>query len=35
MLASARVMPSRLLDTGYEFSDFELEPALRHMLGRY
>ncbi|TFG63008.1 MAG: DUF1731 domain-containing protein, partial [Gemmatimonadales bacterium] len=35
MLASARVVPSRLIETGYEFHDFELESALRHMLGRY
>ncbi len=34
LLASARVVPSRLTDTGYEFCDSELEPALRHMLGQ-
>ena len=35
LLASARVVPSRLTDTGFEFRDSELEPALRHMLGQY
>lgn len=35
LLASARVMPSRLTDTGYVFCDSDLEPALRHMLGQY
>lgn len=35
MLASARVEPSRLIEAGFEFCDFELESALRHMLGRY
>jgi uncharacterized protein (TIGR01777 family) len=33
-LASARVVPRRLLDTGYEFRHPHLEPALRHLLGR-
>jgi NAD dependent epimerase/dehydratase family enzyme len=35
LLASARVSPARLMDTGYEFMDGDLEAALRHMLGRY
>jgi uncharacterized protein len=34
MLASARVEPRRLLDTGYVFHYPELEGALRHVLGR-
>jgi uncharacterized protein (TIGR01777 family) len=34
LLSSARVIPERLEGTGYEFQDPELEPALRHMLGR-
>ncbi len=34
LLASARVAPSELERTGYEFTDPLLEPALRHMLGR-
>jgi uncharacterized protein len=29
-----RVVPQRLLDLGYEFRHGELEPALRHVLGR-
>jgi uncharacterized protein (TIGR01777 family) len=33
LLASARVMPNRLLATGYRFRFTELEPALRHLLG--
>lgn len=33
LLASARVMPARLQDTGYVFRYAELEPALRHVLG--
>jgi hypothetical protein len=33
-LASARVIPGRLLETGYEFRYPELERALRHLLGR-
>jgi NAD dependent epimerase/dehydratase family enzyme len=32
ILASARVVPSRLLDTGYVFRLAELEPALKHAL---
>lgn len=34
ILASARVEPRRLLDTGYVFHYPELEGALRHVLGR-
>ncbi|MCL7990183.1 MAG: TIGR01777 family oxidoreductase [marine benthic group bacterium] len=34
LLASARVYPKRLEATGFPFRDPELEPALRHMLGR-
>jgi len=34
LLASARVVPKRLLDTGYAFRSPELEPALRHLLGK-
>lgn len=33
LLASARVVPGRLQETGYEFLDPELEAALGHMLG--
>jgi uncharacterized protein len=33
-LSSARVRPQRLLETGYRFRHPELEPALRHVLGR-
>ena len=33
-LSSARVLPKRLLESGYEFRCPELEPALRHVLGR-
>ena len=32
--ASARVVPRRLLDSGYVFQWPTLEPALRHLLGR-
>jgi uncharacterized protein (TIGR01777 family) len=35
LLAGARVTPRRLMETGYEFGDGDLEAALRHMLGRY
>jgi NAD dependent epimerase/dehydratase family enzyme len=28
------MVPERLLRTGFPFRDPELEPALRHMLGR-
>lgn len=34
LLASARVMPERLLETGYAFRFRVLEEALRHVLGR-
>ncbi len=34
MLASFRVKPSRLLETGFQFRFPELEPALRHLLVR-
>jgi uncharacterized protein (TIGR01777 family) len=33
LLASARVVPRRLLDTGYPFRFPDLESALRHLLG--
>lgn len=35
LLSSAYVVPAALERTGYEFSDPLLEPALRHLLGRY
>jgi uncharacterized protein (TIGR01777 family) len=34
LLASARVLPSRLLESGYRFRHPDLESALRHVLGR-
>jgi hypothetical protein len=34
LLASIRVVPRRLEETGYKFRDAQLEPALRHVLGR-
>ncbi len=34
LLASARVEPVKLKETGYEFRHPELEGALRHLLGR-
>jgi uncharacterized protein (TIGR01777 family) len=34
LLTGQRVMPQRLLDTGYRFEHPELEPALRALLGR-
>jgi uncharacterized protein (TIGR01777 family) len=34
LLASARVVPRRLLDTGFQFRLPELEPALKHVLNR-
>ena len=34
LLASTRVEPQRLLETGYEFRQPTLEDALRHLLGR-
>jgi NAD dependent epimerase/dehydratase family enzyme len=33
-LADQRVSPQRLLDRSYQFRHPELEPALRHLLGR-
>jgi uncharacterized protein (TIGR01777 family) len=33
LLASARVMPTRLQQSGYHFRFEQLEPALRHLLG--
>jgi uncharacterized protein len=35
LLASARVLPSRLLQSGYRFEHPQLGGALRHVLGRY
>jgi uncharacterized protein len=34
LLGGARVIPERLMASGYEFRHPELEPALRHVLGR-
>jgi NAD dependent epimerase/dehydratase family enzyme len=34
LLSSQRVAPNALLASGYEFSYPQLEPALRHVLGR-
>lgn len=34
ILKSVRMMPEALLDSGFRFSYPELEPALRHVLGR-
>ena len=34
LLASSRVFPERLGATEFPFRDPELDPALRHMLGR-
>lgn len=34
LLASARVRPAKLVDAGFRFRFAELEPALRHLLGR-
>jgi uncharacterized protein (TIGR01777 family) len=34
LLASIRASPERLAETGFEFADPELEPALRRLLGR-
>jgi NAD dependent epimerase/dehydratase family enzyme len=34
LLASARVLPNRLQEAGYEFRFPELEAALRHVLGK-
>jgi NAD dependent epimerase/dehydratase family enzyme len=35
LLASARVMPVRLEQTGYQFRYPALDGALRHVLGRH
>lgn len=34
LLEGANVVPQRLIDSGYQFRYPELEPALRHVLGR-
>jgi len=34
LLASARVVPRRLEETGYRFRFPELHGALRHLLGK-
>lgn len=34
LLTSARVMPEKMLKTGFAFQHHTLEPALRHLLGR-
>lgn len=34
LLGSTRTVPNRLNESGYEFAFPELEPALRHLLGR-
>jgi NAD dependent epimerase/dehydratase family enzyme len=34
LFASARLEPARLLATGYQFRHRDLEPALRHLLGK-
>ncbi len=34
LLASSRVAPTKLQDSGFDFACPELEPALRHLLGR-
>ena len=34
ILSSARVVPERLQETGYDFGFSALEPGLRHVLGR-
>lgn len=34
LLAGTRVVPEKLLQSGYEFRFSELEPALRHLLGK-
>jgi uncharacterized protein (TIGR01777 family) len=34
LLASARVLPRALLDSGFAFRYPEIEPAFRHVLGR-
>ncbi|PHR98183.1 MAG: TIGR01777 family protein [Blastopirellula sp.] len=34
LFASTRVVPQKLLDAGFEFRHPDLEPALRHLLGK-
>lgn len=34
LLSSQRAIPSKLLDSGYRFAHPDLEPALRHLLGK-
>jgi NAD dependent epimerase/dehydratase family enzyme len=34
LLGGQRVIPRKLLDHGYRFAQPDLEPALRHLLGR-
>ena len=34
LLSSTRVMPNKLLETGYRFRNPDLEGALRHLLGK-
>ena len=34
LLGGSRVIPERLMTSGYEFRHQELEAALRHVLGR-
>jgi len=34
LLAGARVRPTKLIDSGFDYRCAELEPALRHVLGR-
>jgi len=34
LLTSARVLPQKLIQSGYEFTHSRLEAALRHLLGR-
>ena len=34
LLSSVRMRPRRLVDSGYEFRFPDLQPALRHLLGR-
>jgi NAD dependent epimerase/dehydratase family enzyme len=34
LLGGARVVPDRLIGSGYRFRQGTLEPALRHLLGR-
>jgi NAD dependent epimerase/dehydratase family enzyme len=34
LLTSTRVLPKKLIESGYRFQHAELEPALRYVLGR-